>query len=222
MMSTNNDQASSITVGSLFHQSPKIALLAVVLGWIGAVVIWQPLSPELSMEEAAQRAALDRAFGDALLAVASVIAGALLGNLSHRLGGTRPFRTAFGVSWRVAALWVILIATCEYVFTEDASATINSFPVTLLPHMVLVGSSYLVAFLIAVTRKAIKTRITIRRPDTSPPPPEPWTRKDVMQAIVTLASVIAAIGAIYVIVSGILDSPKREIPTEVAQTEEAG
>lgn len=220
-MDTNQVQVPTVTIGSLFHQSPKMALLAVVLGWIGAVVIWQPVPTELSLEQALQRAEIDRAVGDAFLAVASVIAGALLGHLSHRLGETRPFRTAFGVSWKVAALWVILCAICEHTLTGDAAATVDSFPVTLLPHMVLVGSSYLVAFLIAITRQAIQTRISARRSGTRPPS-KPWTRKDVMQAIGTVAGVIAAIGAIYVIASGMLDSPQRQPQSDASSpTEEA-
>ena len=215
-MSANQDQVPPVTVGTLFHQSPKLALLSVVVAWSGAAVIWQPLPIGLSMDQAIEKAATDRAVGDALLAVASLIAGFLLGRLSHRSGGTRPFRTAFGLSWRVASLWVVLSAISEYTFTDDASSTINSFPITLIPHMVLVGSSYLVAFLFSVTQQAMRVRIDARRSDTTSPP-DPWTRKDVMQAIGTVAGVIAAIGAIYVIASGMLDSPQRQ-PEDNAST----
>ena len=214
-MSANQDQVPPVTVGTLFHQSPKLALLSVVVACSGAWVIWQPLPIGLSMDQAIEKAATDRAVGDALLAVASLIAGFLLGRLSHRSGGTRPFRTAFGLSWRVASLWVVLSAISEYAYTDDASSTINSFPITLIPHMVLVGSSYLVAFLFSVTQQAIRVRIDARRSDTTPP--DPWTRKDVMQAIGTVAGVIAAIGAIYVIASGMLNSPQRQ-PEDNAST----
>ena len=181
-----------ITVPELIRRHPVVVMVAGFIAWAGAALAWLP-EPDSFQE--------NQLLATLLLTLASSIVGATLGYRSRGLDGIRPFRTSLGLSWRIAAVWVVLVAISEWGQTDDAVLTVTTFPMVLLPQMVIVAASYLAGFAVALIQNGMRN----------------LSRSELLQAIAAAGAVVAAVVAVYAtVVSELGQSPKA---TDLEQPE---
>lgn len=136
-----------LAVRSTLSESAAIVLVLSIVALVGWSLSWLPDSPTNSI-------------GPILSFAACVLLGGLLGHRAATAKRTRPVRLAFGVAWRIAAIWVILASVAEYIWTDQTStATLIRFPSTFI--LALSGTSGM--FLVTYFVHAMRHNAVLRR-----------------------------------------------------------
>ena len=91
-----------------------------------------------------------------LATLATLILGGILGYRVQQLGGDLPLKTlfgvAFGVAWRIGAIWIVLVGCVEYGMTSlsvsfpTTSATVDHYPIILVCILFIVTGSFLLGY----------------------------------------------------------------------------
>ena len=82
-----------------------------------------------------------------LAALVTVVLSFLLGRSASQLGISIG-RAAFGISWRIACIWVVLAAITETLISVnfDAAATVTRFPMLFVPTIIVSEVAMLIGY----------------------------------------------------------------------------
>ena len=85
--------------------------------------------------------------------------GAILGYRAAENGHTKSLRIAIGVGWRIGAIWCLTAAAVEFFVTDQTSVTtVIQFPLVFGLSMLVVGSTFLIGFLVSSIRRLVVGR----------------------------------------------------------------
>ena len=146
-----NDDQFPNTASGLLGSVPRLMPVGVAIIAVSMVAFWN-----LSAEH-------DDWAIYVVLAVGACI-GLVLGFRHSRAGHDTALRSAFGVGWRIGAIWILVAGVVEYVVTDQtATFTVLKFPEVFLPLAAIVAIAFYVShYVVAWARRLHRVSLSDR------------------------------------------------------------